>query len=650
MTTRCARARRPASSSGSSSAGASATPSSTRPFAAKTRRIDRLEAIAWDAYSEGRKAPITRKAGPGLRRSRLRPLGRVDRDPRAPRSRRRRPGPIRRRRRARSSSAARRATTAPARARSRRPFASPAWSSEVLGEREGRGRLPRPQPAHLRLRPPHPSVQGLRVDGDAALPLAVQLLSEPFARPGQRLDERDLRALGRGARDRHRHADALVLRPPSALKLMIDRLVCADGGNPDPTSTHGKNPAKAKAIELAGWDYPKHLAGRVYGLVVHGDVAGIEGSRRALSDWLDWMGLIDAGDQARLDRYIGYYEPYATSHDALDRDQAVQEETRNVARAVARVTRALRSGALQARNATTCPDRVRSDFAALAAKIGLLCGPDPDSRDAREPDPAENPRRHRTDPTRRARRSDRGHPARPGRGAHVAAAPRDPRAEAPTSPATDRPTCSMAWCARSTSSRPPRSAPPRAAADGSDGRRSKPTTCRGRRAAGRGSPADRPLHREQLHRRSRHAQLQAVRAGRLRGSRLAAGRHAARLHPEPGRLRRRHAHERAGPGAGPVRPLPGAGAALERAQVLELVPRRRPATRPGRAGAARRHDAPRHGDAPRSTPIASGSPGSRPAARWRRSWRASTPTCSPPPACTPACRPAPRTTSCRRSR
>ena len=135
---------------------------------------------------------------------------------------------------------------------------------------------------------------------------------------------------------------------PSTLKLMIDRLVCADGGNPDPTSTHGKDPAKAKAIELAGWDYPKHLADRVYGLVVHGDVAGIEGSRRALSDWLDWMGLIDAGDQARLDRYIGYYEPYATSHDALDRDRAFQEESRNVARAVARATRALRSGALSA--------------------------------------------------------------------------------------------------------------------------------------------------------------------------------------------------------------------------------------------------------------------------------------------------------------
>jgi multimeric flavodoxin WrbA len=148
-------------------------------------------------------------------------------------------------------------------------------------------------------------------------------------------------------------AHAIVIVTPvhwyqtsSALKLMIDRLVCADGGNPDPTATHGKNPAEAKALELRGWDYPKHLADRVYGLVVHGDVAGIEGSRRALSDWLDWMGLVDAGDQARLDRYIGYYEPYATSHDTLDADKAVQEETRNVARAVARYAQALRRGEL----------------------------------------------------------------------------------------------------------------------------------------------------------------------------------------------------------------------------------------------------------------------------------------------------------------
>ena len=135
---------------------------------------------------------------------------------------------------------------------------------------------------------------------------------------------------------------------PGGLKLMIDRLVCADGGNPDPTTTSGKDPAKAKALEMAGWDYPKHLAGRVYGLVVHGDVAGIEGSRRSLSDWLDWMGLIDAGSQARLDRYIGYFEPYATSHETLDQDLAVQEEARNVGRAVAHAVKALRSGQLAA--------------------------------------------------------------------------------------------------------------------------------------------------------------------------------------------------------------------------------------------------------------------------------------------------------------
>ena len=134
--------------------------------------------------------------------------------------------------------------------------------------------------------------------------------------------------------------------PSSSLKLMIDRLVCADGGNPDMTSTAGKNAQKAKELELRGWSYPKHLAGRMYGLVVHGDVAGVGEVRHALSDWLDWMGLIDAGAQAQLDRYIGYYEPYATSHDALDRDEAVQEEVRNVARALAAGVAALRAGRL----------------------------------------------------------------------------------------------------------------------------------------------------------------------------------------------------------------------------------------------------------------------------------------------------------------
>ena len=53
-----------------------------------------------------------------------------------------------------------------------------------------------------------------------------------------------------------------------------------------------------------------------------------------------------AGAAAKLDRYIGYYEPYHNSHEALDKDPAVQEETRNVARAVVQAVKALRAGRL----------------------------------------------------------------------------------------------------------------------------------------------------------------------------------------------------------------------------------------------------------------------------------------------------------------
>ena len=118
----------------------------------------------------------------------------------------------------------------------------------------------------------------------------------------------------------------------SPLKLMMDRMVCADGGNPDPTRTHGKDAIRAKEIELEGWDYPRHLAGRLYAVVVHGDVEGVENVRRSISDWLCFMHLCPAGPTAELDRYIGYWKPYATSHEELDADTAIQEEVRNAAR------------------------------------------------------------------------------------------------------------------------------------------------------------------------------------------------------------------------------------------------------------------------------------------------------------------------------
>jgi multimeric flavodoxin WrbA len=131
---------------------------------------------------------------------------------------------------------------------------------------------------------------------------------------------------------------------PSTLKLMMDRLVCADGGNPDPTSTGGKDPAKAKELELNDWPYPRHLKGRAYSVVVHGDAQGAETLRRSLCDWLSDMQLVSAGPSANIDRYIGYYEPYATSHDTLDEDAAIQEEVRNAARALMGKVRELRGG------------------------------------------------------------------------------------------------------------------------------------------------------------------------------------------------------------------------------------------------------------------------------------------------------------------
>jgi multimeric flavodoxin WrbA len=133
---------------------------------------------------------------------------------------------------------------------------------------------------------------------------------------------------------------------PSVLKLMMDRLVCADGGNPDPTTTHGKKPDEAKALELKGWPFPRHLAGRVFSVFVHGDAAGAETLRRSLADWMTDMQLIEASPSASLDRYIGYYEPYATSHEALDRDEALQQEVRNAARVLVNAVGLKRKGDL----------------------------------------------------------------------------------------------------------------------------------------------------------------------------------------------------------------------------------------------------------------------------------------------------------------
>lgn len=313
-------------------------------FRAEAEAIGRIEQVAWEAYEDGRKAPVTREAGPGY----------AD------------PGYA--------------LSVDWIEARARIDAAQAEWSrpetrSRVLlinGSPRNDGSCPGEMSKSWRLLQLAREVlegQGLQCDV-----LDLSRVTSDYGRhihpckgcastamplchwPCSCYPNHSLRQTGDWMNEIYERWVAahgvLIFTPthwyqaPTPLKAMIDRLVCADGGNPDPTSTHGKKAAQAKALELQGWDYPKHLEGRAYGVVVHGDVAGIESLRRNLCDWLDWMGLIDAGTQARLDRYIGYYEPYATSHQTLDADEAMQEEARNVARAVATAVGMLRAGRL----------------------------------------------------------------------------------------------------------------------------------------------------------------------------------------------------------------------------------------------------------------------------------------------------------------
>jgi multimeric flavodoxin WrbA len=319
-------------------------------FRAHDSAIDALEKIAWQAYDEGRKAPVTEKAG--------RAFADPDYD----------------------LSVEWRETRDKIRAADVRRQ-DPSTTSRVLvicGSARNDGTCPGEMSKSYRLSTA--VCEQLRADGiEPDLLDLSHLTSEPMQRiypckgcvstamplchwpcscyPNHAT--RQTNDLMAEIYERWSAAHGVIILTPvywyqiaSPLKLMMDRLVCADGGNPDPTRTSGKNAEKAKQIELEGWDYPKHLADRVYGIVVHGDVEGIEPSRRALCDWLDWMGLVDAGFHARIDRYIGYYEPYATSHDALDADRAMWEEVRNVGRAVARCVAELRAGRISRLDAT----------------------------------------------------------------------------------------------------------------------------------------------------------------------------------------------------------------------------------------------------------------------------------------------------------
>ncbi|MBY0484082.1 NAD(P)H-dependent oxidoreductase [Nitrosomonas sp.] len=315
-------------------------------FRCEDESIARLEEVAWQAYTNGRKAPFTQKAGPGY----------VDPD---------------------YELSVEWLSTKQRIEEAQRRWSDPSTPSRVLlicGSARNDGTCPGEMSKSFRLlKIVRETLEQADIQVDV---LDLSLITSEYGRnihpckgcvstamplchwpcscyPNHSLNQNNDWMAEIYERWTAAHAVIIVTpvywyQSPSPLKLMIDRMVCADGGNPDPTSTSGKNAGRAKELEMTGWDYPQHLAGRAYGVIVHGDVAGIEGSRRSLSDWLDWMGFIDAGAQARLDRYIGYFEPYATSHDVLDKDTAVQVETRNVALAVAKAVVELRAGRLHA--------------------------------------------------------------------------------------------------------------------------------------------------------------------------------------------------------------------------------------------------------------------------------------------------------------
>ena len=315
-------------------------------FRKEDAAIDRLEAIAWDAYCQGRKAPVTEKAGAGAAdpdydlsvewrqaRDAVRDAQRRHDDPAGP------PRVLL------VICASRNDFTCPGEV-------SKSWRLAGLARArmEALGMTVDTLDLSLLASDPDRHIHPCKGCVSTAMPLCHWPCScYPNHALGQVNDwMNDIYPKWVAAHG------VLIVTPTywyqaaSPLKLMMDRLVCADGGNPDPSSTHGKTVAQAKALELKGWDYPKHLAGRAYGLVVHGDVAGVESVRRALSDWLGWMGLIDAGTKSQLDRFIGYYAPYATSHRALDADTGVQREVENVGAALAEAVKLRRQGELPA--------------------------------------------------------------------------------------------------------------------------------------------------------------------------------------------------------------------------------------------------------------------------------------------------------------
>ena len=219
-------------------------------FQSEKEALRRIELIAWEAYEQGRKSPVTRKAGPGhadpdyeLSVDWLEARARID-----------------------AAQAA---------------WGSPQTRSRVLlvnGSPRNDGTCPGEISKSWRLlQLAREVLDGCGIEVDV---LDLSLLASDYGRyihpckgcvstamplchwPCSCYPNHALRQTGDWMNEIYERwvaAHGVILFTPthwyqsaSPLKLMTDRLVCADGGNPDPTSTHGKKPDEAKALELQG--------------------------------------------------------------------------------------------------------------------------------------------------------------------------------------------------------------------------------------------------------------------------------------------------------------------------------------------------------------------------------------------------------------
>ena len=174
-------------------------------FDAVRMEIERITEVAWDGYHHSRKSPVTRKAGKDFadpdydlsvdwiaaRQAVLAAQARYEDKAGAA------PYPL-------INGSSRSEHTCPG--EMSKSYRLVEIASDAVRRDAGRGGVARPVASRFGIRPQYSSLQGVFLDGGATLPLALLLLSEPFARPDPGLDERYLSDVGRSARHHDHHA------------------------------------------------------------------------------------------------------------------------------------------------------------------------------------------------------------------------------------------------------------------------------------------------------------------------------------------------------------------------------------------------------------------------------------------------------------